>query len=146
MSRYLLDVTVLVALFWPPHRDHAKVRSWFAAHRGQGWATSAMTQAGFVRIASNQVFSVDALTPMEALHVLKANTGAADHVFWTDDVPLTRAVEYAGARLIGHQHLTGAYLLGLAIQRGGVLATLDREISSLVGSDPIAAASLTVIE
>jgi predicted nucleic acid-binding protein len=32
---------------------------------------------------------------------------------------------------MGHQQVTDAYLLGLAIRRGGVLATLDQRIASL---------------
>lgn len=146
MNGHLLDTNVLVALLWAPHRHHSRVHSWFKAHRSGGWATSPMTQAGFVRITSNPAFSADAVSPPEALSLLKTNMAAPDHMFWPDDVALTQAVEYAGARLVGHQQVTDAYLLGLAMQRGGVLATLDRGISSLVGSDPIAAAALTIID
>jgi uncharacterized protein len=146
VSGYLLDTNSLLALLWPHHREHTRVRTWFKAHRHQHWATCPMTQAGFVRIASNPVFSSEAVTPSEALHLLKVNIAAADHAFWPDDVPLTQAVEYAGARLVGPQQVVDAYLLGLAIQRGGVLATLDRGISSLVGRDPIAAAALLIVE
>ena len=32
---------------------------------------------------------------------------------------------------MGHQQVTDAYLLGLAVHRGGILATLDRQISAL---------------
>ena len=37
----------------------------------------------------------------------------------------------AGARLVGHQQVTDAYLLGLALRRGGLLATLDERIAAL---------------
>ena len=32
---------------------------------------------------------------------------------------------------MGHQQVTDAYLLGLAIRRGGVLATLDQRFAAL---------------
>jgi predicted nucleic acid-binding protein len=44
---------------------------------------------------------------------------------------LAAAVDFAGVRLLGHQQVTDAYLLGLAINRGGVLATLDKGIAAL---------------
>jgi hypothetical protein len=83
---------------------------------------------------SNPAFSRDAVQPREALHVLSANTAAKDHVFWPDEIPVAEAVAFAGARLMGHQQVTDAYLLGLAIRRGGMLVTLDQRIATL--TDP----------
>ncbi len=60
-----------------------------------------------------------------------SNTAAKDHALWTDELPLADAVAFAGLRLMGHQQVTDGYLLGLAIRRGGVLATLDQRIASL---------------
>ena len=104
---------------------------WFARHRGKGWATCPLTEAGFVRIVSNAAFSRDAVTPREAAGVLAANTAAKDHAFWPDELPFADAIAFAGARLVGHQQVTDAYLLGLAIRRRGVLATLDERIATL---------------
>jgi len=104
---------------------------WFTRHRAKGWATCPFTQAGFVRIVSNPAFSRDAVQPREAIHILFANTAAKDHNFWPDELPLADAVAFTGLRLMGHQQVTDAYLLGLAIRRGGVLATLDQRIASL---------------
>ena len=104
---------------------------WFARHRAKGWATCPFTQAGFVRIVSNPAFSRDAVQPREAVQVLSLNTAAKDHAFWPDEFPFTDAVAFAGVRLLGHQQVTDAYLLGLAIRRGGVLATLDQRIAAL---------------
>lgn len=39
-----------------------------------------------------------------------------------------------GARLVGHQLVTGACLTGLAIRRGGSLATLDQPHYRAVGT------------
>jgi predicted nucleic acid-binding protein len=80
---------------------------------------------------SNPAFSRDAVQPREAVQVLSANTAAQDHVFWPDEIPVAEAVAFTGVRLMGHQQVTDAYLLGLAIRRGGVLATLDQRIVAL---------------
>lgn len=131
MKCCLLDTNLLIALLWPSHERHDLAVKWFSRHRAKGWATCPITQAGFVRIVSNPAFSRDAVQPREAVQVLSANTAAADHTFWPDDQPLTDAVAFAGARLLGHQQVTDAYLLGLALRRGGRLATLDERISAL---------------
>ncbi len=131
MTPYLLDTNVLIALLWPSHQRHAMAVKWFTRHRANGWATCPFTQAGFVRIVSNPAFSRDAVRPRDAAEVLLANTAAKDHVFWGDDLPFANAVAFAGVRLMGHQQVTDAYLLGLAVHRGGVLATLDRRVSEL---------------
>ncbi len=132
MKAYLLDTNLLIALLWPSHAQHDVAVKWFVRRRSHGWATCPFTQAGFVRIVSNPAFSRDAVQPREATHVLSANTAAKDHTFWADDLAFADAVAFAGLRLIGHQQVTDAYLLGLAIRRGGVLATLDQGINALL--------------
>ena len=131
MKGYLLDTNVLIALLWPSHERHELAVKWFARHRPKGWATCPFTQAGFVRIVSNPAFSRDAVQPREAIHVLSANTAAKDHTFWPDELPFAEAVAFTGVRLMGHQQVTDAYLLGLAIRRGGILATLEEGIGAL---------------
>ena len=131
MNGYLLDTNLLIALFWPSHERHDLAVKWFARHRAKRWATCPMTQAGFVRIVSNPAFSRDAVQPREAVQVLAANAAAKDHTFWPDELPFAAAAAFAGVRLLGHQQVTDAYLLGLAIRRGGVLATLDQRIAAL---------------
>ena len=131
MKNRLLDPNLLIALLWPSHARHELAARWFARHRAQGWATCPFTQAGFIRIVSNPAFSRDAVQPREAIHVLSANTAAKDHTFWPDDAPFATATAFAGVRLIGHQQVTDAYLLGLALRRDGLLATLDERIVAL---------------
>jgi uncharacterized protein len=45
---------------------------------------------------------------------------------------LLEAVVRLRPRIVGHQQVTDAYLLGLAIHRKGKLATLDRELLELL--------------
>ncbi|MGA2743822.1 MAG: TA system VapC family ribonuclease toxin [Candidatus Sulfotelmatobacter sp.] len=126
MAAYLLDVNVLLALSWPGHQFHERVQNWFAGHARKGWATCPMVEAGFVRILSNPAFSPQAVSPKEAIDALKFNTKHSAHQFWPDDLPLADALAKLQHR--GHQQITDAYLLALAIHHRGKLATLDQGI------------------
>jgi uncharacterized protein len=132
VSGFLLDVNVLIALLWPPHEAHERAQRWFAKNAGQGWATCAMTQAGFVRIVSNPAFSRRVVSPRDALQVLGGSLQHPAHHFWTEDIKVTEVLASFGRRVLGHQQITDAYLLGLAIHKKGRLATLDRSLGSLL--------------
>lgn len=132
MTAFLLDVNVLIALGWRGHPDHTKIQRWFARNSNQGWATCPFTQAAFVRIVSNPAFSPHATSPAEALKLLTNNVRHATHEFWPDNLDLCEALRPFAARLVGHQQVTDAYLLALALRKKGKLATLDRGILSLL--------------
>lgn len=135
MSVYLLDANVLIALSWPGHESHALVQRWFGRKSPQGWATCPFTEAAFVRIVSNPAFSPHALNVMESIDLLKANREHRGHRFWEDSIGYPEAVESLGAELAGHQQVTDAYLLGLALRHRGKLATLDRSLAALLPKD-----------
>jgi len=128
---FLLDVNVLLALAWSRHGAHDRVGRWFAHHSQSGWATCPFTQAGFVRILSNPAFSRDALSPQAALAVLEANLKLPGHSFWPDSIAVPEAISYVEHKLTGHRQVTDAYLLGLAIHRGGKLATMDEGVAAM---------------
>jgi len=132
MAAVLLDVNVLVALFSQGHSHHAAAQKWFKEYEKKGWATCPFTQAGFVRLLSNPFVAKDAVHPTEAIAVLEENMGTPHHEFWADDIPYAEAVQPLLPRLKGHQQITDAYLLGLAMHRKGRLATFDRSIAALL--------------
>ena len=132
MSVHLLDVNVLIALIWPAHQQHAIAQRWLANSSQKGWATCPLTQTAFVRIISNPAFSRDALTPTQTLKILEAALQHRDHQFWPDDIGVIEALRGISKPLSGHQQISDAYLLGLAIHRKGKLLTMDRSISSLL--------------
>ena len=134
MNGYLLDTNVLVSLFWPAHSQHNVTIDWFVANRSKGWATCPFTQAGFVRVVSNPAFSRDAVVPQEAVAILNQSAEAKDHLFWTDDLSLFEATRICEKRLTGHQQVTDAYLLSLAIHHDGILVTFDQSVSALLPS------------
>ena len=135
MKTALLDINILTALLWPTHEHHDVAHRWFAGRGNAPWASCSFTQLGFVRIVSNPAFSRDALSPMEALVLLGENLAHPAHEFWTDSLQVPAAVKKMEARLQGYRQLTDAYLLALAHRRKGVLATFDRGVRSLAGSE-----------
>jgi len=128
---YLLDANVLIALAWPEHSAHDRASRWFAQHARGAWATCPFTQTALVRVLSNPGFSERALTPAKALQVLSRNVELPGHHFWGDSIGLREAVDQMPTVLSGHQQITDAYLVGLAMHNGGRLATLDRRIVRL---------------
>jgi uncharacterized protein len=133
---YLLDVNVLVSLSWPEHVAHATVRRWFAKNSGMGWATCPLVQAGFVRITSNPAFSSRSVSVQEATDGLRSSLASEHHEFWPDSIPLADALALL-KQVSGHQQITDAYLVALAIRNRGRLATLDRGIFQLAPNGPV---------
>jgi len=129
----LLDVNMLIALAWPSHVHHDKAQAWFSKNASLGWATCPLTQCAFVRISSNQKIIPEAETPKEALALLDAVVKQATHTFWEDDISILDN-HIPSDLLVGHRQITDAYLLGLAIQHGGRLVTLDRGVSTLLST------------
>jgi toxin-antitoxin system PIN domain toxin len=132
---FLLDVNVLVALAWPTHVHHGPARRWFAENQASGWATTPVTEFGFVRVSSNPAAVGDALTPAEALTVLDQIRARPGHRSWADDVSPTDGRYVDPVRLVGHRQVTDAHLLALARRHNGRLATLDRGVAGLAGDD-----------
>jgi len=130
MKPYLLNTNVLLALAWPNHVHHGDALSWFRAKGGHGFATCPLTQTGFVRISSNPSFTVQAVTPGQALALLTRLMGMQGHRFWPDDLGMPEACPPDGF-LATHRQVTDAYLLALAAAHDGILATLDRGIRTL---------------
>lgn len=129
---FLLDVNVLVAMMWPAHEAHNEVQEWFRRHGRTGWATCPLTQVGFVRITSNPAFSSDAVTPQEAVTLLRSNLRHPAHQFWPDEIGFADAASPFQKQLFGYRQVTDAYLLGLVIHKKGKLVTLDEGIPALL--------------
>jgi hypothetical protein len=131
MTAYLLDVNVLVALAWPEHTQYAVARTWFARNRVKGWATCPLVEAGFVRIVSNPAFSRKSVSVAEAVDALRGSLVDKFHQFWPDSISFPEAANVLAATLTGHQQITDAYLIALAIGHKAKLATLDRGVGRL---------------
>lgn len=133
MKPFLLDVNVIVALFWRSHVHFRAAHLWLAKRRHAGIRTCPITQAGFLRIVSSGRYSGDRMPISEARATLDELLNMVEHKFWPDHMPLEEALDQAGP-ISGHQQITDAYLLGLAISNGGILATFDRGVKALRGA------------
>lgn len=132
MAAFLLDVNVLVALFWAEHEDHTIAQQWFKEHEKKGWATCPFTQAAFVRLVSNPAFSPDAVSAAEAIDLLAEALRRPTHEFWPDELSFPDAAAYLKSNLSGHKQITDIYLLGLAMHHHARLVTFDKPLASLL--------------
>ena len=126
----LLDINVLLAIAWPQHVHHARVKKWLLTQTAQGKlsiATCPITQLGFSRISMNiKGYAAD----FESARLLLASLVGHkdfDHSFWADDFSILSG---RLKRTLGPNQLTDAYLAALAENRpGSKFATLDTGIS-----------------
>lgn len=133
----LLDVNVLIALVDTKHVHHAPASRFFPQTQSHGWATSPITENGFLRILGRpgSVHGPDSPTSARTLlHSLFARPG---HQFWPDDLSLSDIRLFP--TLTSSRDLSDLYLLGLAAKRGGRFATFDASIdASLIPGGPAA--------
>ena len=116
MSVGLLDVNMLIALVWSSHAHHRRARQWLVQNGATGWATCPITQCGFVRLSCNSAFTPDAVSPADAIRLLRQLTASESHTFWPDD--LTIESELLPTDFIsGHRQVTDAYLLAKSTGR-----------------------------
>ena len=128
MSVALLDVNVLIALLYPLHIHYEEAHRWFGQNRKYGWATCPLTVNGCISILSGPAYPTEKQTPAEVARRLRNFCDATDHHFWPDSVSLLDEELFRPSLIAGHQKITDAYLLGLAVRNHGRLATFDRSI------------------
>ena len=126
----LLDVNVLIALGWPNHAHHRAAQRWFARCSSKGWATTPVTELGFVRISSNRKVMQVSTTPATATAQLAAMTALPGHAFWPDDVALVVGTAGDRAAVSNHRQVTDRHLIALAVRYGGRLVTFDTTLSA----------------
>jgi len=96
--RALLDVNVLLALVDPEHVHHETVHAWIdEGLAGNGWATCAVTQNGFLRIISQPSYS-NSVTLVSAFDLLRGAVSDPAHEFWPCDVRVSTGKWCAHAR------------------------------------------------
>ena len=134
----LLDVNLLVALFYPDHIHHEPAHDWFADHCAEGWATCPVTENGFVRILAGPGYGGPAHRVTDLMGRLRKFCASGHHEFWPETLSLRDESVFDPRFLAGHRQITDVYLLGLAKSRRGRLATFDRTIplKAVIGAKP----------
>ena len=133
----LLDVNLLIALAWPNHLHHELSLRWFGSRSGTQWATTPITESGFVRVSSNHSAIASAVTPAEAMSLLSRMRSVNAHIFLPDDVEGVLGDDLPEPwRVVSYRSVTDAHLLALARRHGARLATLDRGVKALASAAP----------
>lgn len=143
MSRALLDINVLLALFDSDHVDHETARHWLEDEIDSGWASCAITQNGFVRIVSQPRYP-SPVTPAAAADLLEDACRTPHHEFWPCDISLLDPKVVDRSRLHGPRQVTDAYLLAVAVRQDGRFVTFDQTVA-LTAVPGATAANLVVL-
>lgn len=127
---HLLDVNGLIALLNESHVHNLAVTEWFAMP-GLQWALCPFTEAALLRFMTRPKTGDMSMEEANAMLArLKEHPGChyqpIAHDWHTLTAPFSK-------RLHGHNQITDAYLLGMAISEGLILTTLDQGILHLAG-------------
>lgn len=129
-TRYLLDVNVLVALLDEDHIHHEVVTDWFDTP-GRQWAICPFTEAGLLRHMTRP--KIGGLSMEEATAMLARLKQERGYHYQPISADWQTLCGQFFKRIFGHKQITDAYLLGLAVREGLVLATFDRAMLHLAG-------------
>ena len=126
MTTYLLDVNLLLALFDAEHDHHETAHAWWGQEATASWSTCAITENGFLRIATGKTYPAIEDDFAELVDAFRVFCQHGDHVFWSADISLIDIIP--SSVLLRPSEITDIYLLALATTHGGKLATLDQKI------------------
>jgi toxin-antitoxin system PIN domain toxin len=127
--RALLDVNVLIALIDRAHTHHTIVAAWFANNAGMGWASTAITQNGLVRIVSSSAYKSP--KPIwQLLTALQKMISHPSHQQWSEDISIANSSIFDQTKITSPRQITDIYLLGMAVKQRGRFVTLDNSIAT----------------
>ena len=130
MTRFLLDVNVLIALVDPAHVQHDEAHAWFGRIGRKAFATCPITENGLLRIVGHPKYPNSPGPPSEVCKSLAAIRALSGHAFWPDSLSLADSTWVDAALLSSHGKVTDSYLLALARANQGRLATLDHKLAT----------------
>jgi len=142
VTRYLLDVNVLIALIDPAHVQQNQVHEWFGRVGHRAFATCPITENGLLRIVGHPKYPNSPGPPSVVVGALSAIRALPGHAFWPDGLSLVSSDLVDSGLLSSHGRVTDSYLLALAMANRGKLATLDRKLATEVVPEGKAALAL----
>ncbi len=134
MPVHLLDVNALIALGWDAHKHHDTMVDWFKREAKGGWATCALTQAGFVRVLSQPFVSKLAFSIPEWSQSLAQVLSHPAHRLLPLDFAFADVTACCTGGVVGHRQITDAYLLTAAMRAGMKVLTFDRGLGTLLAT------------
>lgn len=118
----LFDVNVLIAMTLRQHIHHRQAIEHLAVT--DRWATSPITEAGWLRLLMNPTVSGRAVPVTEALRAIDSCRARSEWNFIPDDVSLS-APRIDLSVLVGAKQVTHFHLVELAARAGARLTTFD---------------------
>ncbi len=134
-SHYLLDLNALIALADPDHLHYQAMQDWFDSSGNQDWGVCPLTEAGFIRVTTNPAYRGPNRTVAQAAAILAEFARHPGYRYWPIAHSWSVVTQPFSKRIFGHQQITDAYLLGLAVKEGGILLTFDKGIRYMAGTD-----------
>ena len=131
----LLDLNVLIALTESEHKHHQKARNWLTSAGRERLGICPLTEAGFLRVTTNPAFHRGPRTLEQAIAILQVLKERDDYWYCLIDESWVALTAPFASRIRGHQQVTDAFLLGLAIKEEGVLVTFDKGVQYLAGAE-----------
>lgn len=135
IRRNLLDVNVLIALTNVEHPQYAAAQQWFDSLGNGDWGICPLTEAGYVRVVTNPASGPIVPTFAQAAAVLSDLAQRKGYRYWSITDTWCSLTAPFRDRILGHQQVTDAYLLGMAIKENGVLVTFDRGLRYMAGAE-----------
>ena len=131
MTRFLLDVNVLIALVDPAHFQHDLAHDWFGREGRRAFATCPITENGLLRIVGHPKYPNSPGPPSTVANSLAAIRTLSGHIFWPANLSLCDSEWLDVSLLSSHSRVTDTYLLALARTNKGHLATMDHKIATV---------------
>lgn len=133
IRRNLLDLNVLIALTDDSHQHHERAWEWLKSSGQQSWGICPLTEAGYVRVTTNPAAHTGARTLAKSAAILEELAREPGYCYWPMTESWVTLTAPFADRIFGHQQVTDAYLLGMAIKSDGVLVTFDRGLRYMAG-------------
>ncbi|MGA7836042.1 MAG: TA system VapC family ribonuclease toxin [Acidimicrobiales bacterium] len=120
-ATFLLDANALIALVISDHEHHDIAARWVA--EVDAIALCPIVEGALVRflVRTGESHTI-------AVAILSGLYASPRCAFWSDSISYTAADL---GHVVGHRQVTDAYLAGLAISRGGLLATFDQALAEV---------------
>jgi uncharacterized protein len=103
--------------------------------RRESWGIFPLTESRYLRVTADPAIHSGGRTLKKCLEVLEALAMEPGYCYWPITSTWVELTSPFAARIFGHQQVTDAYLLGLAIRNDGVLVTFDRGLRYLAGAE-----------
>lgn len=130
MTRFLLDVNVLIALVDADHVHQDQAHEWFSSLGETEWLTCPITQNGAIRVVSSPKYVNGPVRVGDALESVRTVTQRGNHLFVGDGISVLNERLINPAHLTASGQITDTYLLALAAHHSATFVTFDKRMTT----------------